>query len=39
MANGFSLTLSHLGYIVADISNRVDFYTRFLKIVVSDHGA
>lgn len=38
MANGFSLTLSHVGYFVTDNSEMVGFYTRFLKIVVSDHG-
>ena len=38
MANGFSLTLSHVGYFVTDNSKVVDFYSRFLKIVVSDHG-
>ena len=38
MANGFSLTLSHVGYFVTDIDKMVDFYTRFLKFVVSDRG-
>ncbi|HTE14730.1 MAG TPA: VOC family protein [Burkholderiales bacterium] len=38
MASGFSLTLSHVGYFVTDIKKMVDFYTRFLKFVVSDRG-
>ena len=38
MSNGFSLTLSHVGYFVTDIAKMVDFYTRFLKFVVSDRG-
>ncbi|HTD91424.1 MAG TPA: VOC family protein [Burkholderiales bacterium] len=38
MATGFSLTLSHVGYFVTDIQKMVDFYTRFLKFVVSDRG-
>ena len=38
MAHEFSLTLSHVGYFVTDIAKMVDFYTRFLKFVVSDRG-
>ena len=38
MAHDFSLTLSHVGYFVTDIAKMVDFYTRFLKFVVSDRG-
>ncbi len=38
MAQGFSLALSHVGYFVTDIAKMVDFYTRFLKFVVSDRG-
>ncbi len=38
MANGFSLTLSHVGYFVTDIDKMVDFYTRVLKFVVSDRA-
>lgn len=39
MAREFSITLSHVGYFVSDIDKMVDFYTRFLKFVVSDRGA
>ena len=38
MATGFSLALSHVGYFVNDVEKMVDFYTRFLKFVVSDRG-
>ena len=38
MANGFSLTLSHVGYFVTDVDKMVDFYTRVLRFVVSDRG-
>jgi catechol 2,3-dioxygenase-like lactoylglutathione lyase family enzyme len=38
MANGFSLALSHVGYLVTDMNKMVDFYTRVLKFVVSDRG-
>lgn len=38
MSNGFSLTLSHVGYFVTDVNKMVDFYTRVLKFVVSDRG-
>lgn len=38
MAAGFSLALSHVGYYVSDVEKMVDFYTRFLKFVVSDRG-
>lgn len=38
MAKEFSLTLSHVGYFVTDVAKMVDFYTRFLKFVVSDRG-
>lgn len=38
MAREFSITLSHVGYFVSDIDKMVDFYTRFLKFVVSDRG-
>lgn len=38
MANGFTLSLSHVGYFVTDVAKMVDFYTRFLKFVVSDRG-
>ena len=32
----FSLTLSHVGVFVTDVSRMVDFYTRFLGFAVSD---
>ena len=38
MANGFSLALSHVGYLVTDMNKMVDFYTRVMKFVVSDRG-
>lgn len=38
MATGFSIALSHVGYFVTDVEKMVDFYTRFLKFVVSDRG-
>ncbi len=38
MAKDFSLALSHVGYFVTDVAKMVDFYTRFLKFVVSDRG-
>lgn len=38
MSKGFSISLSHVGYYVTDIEKMVDFYTRFLKFVVSDRG-
>lgn len=37
-SKGFSLTLSHVGIFVTDVEKMVDFYTRFLKFVVSDRG-
>jgi catechol 2,3-dioxygenase-like lactoylglutathione lyase family enzyme len=39
MSTGFSITLSHVGYFVSDVEKMVDFYTRFLKFVVSDRGS
>lgn len=38
MSRDFSITLSHVGYCVADSDKMVDFYTRFMKFVVSDRG-
>ncbi len=38
MARDFSITLSHVGYFVTDIDKLVDFYTRFMRFVVSDRG-
>jgi len=35
----FSLTLSHVGVFVTDVSRMVDFYTRFLGFAVSDREA
>jgi catechol 2,3-dioxygenase-like lactoylglutathione lyase family enzyme len=35
----FSLTLSHVGVYVTDMSRMLDFYTNFLGFAVSDRGA
>jgi catechol 2,3-dioxygenase-like lactoylglutathione lyase family enzyme len=38
MAQGFSLAFSHVGIFVTDMERMVEFYTRFLRFVVTDRG-
>lgn len=38
MSRDFSITLSHIGYFITDSDKMVDFYTRFMRFVVSDCG-
>lgn len=38
MSRDFSITLSHIGDFITDSDKMVDFYTRFMRFVVSSCG-
>lgn len=38
MASEFSVAFSHVGIYVTDIERMIDFYTRFLRFVLTDRG-
>ena len=39
MASDFSIAFSHVGIFVNDIERMIDFYTRFMRFVLTDRAA